>query len=360
MPRPERRRFLKLVVASPGDVQPERKILCDVIENLNKSITSHLGLYVQVLTWETDAYPGFHLDGPQGLIDEVLGIDKCDIMVGIFWKRFGTPTKDSGSGTEHELRCGYEEWKASGGKRPHIMVYFKEKAYLPKSASETEQWAKVLEFKKQFPKEGLWWAYKDIHEFERLTWRHLTQFLVKNAGALGGSSYKVIKSADMLYDANARIVKEAQEILYMTGSRSRDEKYLKAIETKLCEVPQLVHYRVLFGQPHHQVLKDHLLRLLKIRSPADRSLGFKTIHLGLYESAMRQFEAFILGNEQEALVLLPSFSGVSEYNSAIIFTDAEEVEGLKRFVKELYAGGKNLETTAKVEALKVLRVEPGP
>jgi len=29
--------------------------------------------------------------------------------------------------------------------------------------------------------------------------------------------------------------------------------------------PKLVHYRVLFGPPRHQILKDHPLRLVKIR-----------------------------------------------------------------------------------------------
>jgi hypothetical protein len=33
----------------------------------------------------------------------------------------------------------------------------------------------------------------------------------------------------------------------------------------LAERPSLVCYRVLFGPPHHQVLKDHLLELLRLR-----------------------------------------------------------------------------------------------
>jgi hypothetical protein len=33
----------------------------------------------------------------------------------------------------------------------------------------------------------------------------------------------------------------------------------------LAEKPGLVHYRVLFGPPRNQVLKDHLIRLLELR-----------------------------------------------------------------------------------------------
>jgi hypothetical protein len=44
------------------------------------------------------------LEGPQGLIDERMKIDEADVVIGIFWKRFGTPTSNAASGTEHELR----------------------------------------------------------------------------------------------------------------------------------------------------------------------------------------------------------------------------------------------------------------
>jgi succinyl-diaminopimelate desuccinylase len=50
----------------------------------------------------------------------------------------------------------------------------------------------------------------------------------------------------------------AWECLVVMGSRSRDPGYLGAIEAALAERPSLVFYRVLFGPPHHQVLKDHL------------------------------------------------------------------------------------------------------
>jgi hypothetical protein len=41
------------------------------------------------------------------LIDQAMRIEDADVVVGIFWKRFGTPTLDAGSGTEHELRHAF-------------------------------------------------------------------------------------------------------------------------------------------------------------------------------------------------------------------------------------------------------------
>jgi hypothetical protein len=129
----------------------------------------------EVSRWETDAYPGFHVDGPQGLIDRILRISDADVLVGIFWKRFGTPVKNNGSGTEHEFRDAYKAWKRN--KRPEIMMYFRQKPYQAKTKEETDQWGKVLEFQRTFPKDGLWWPYSDRREFEKLLRGHLTNFL---------------------------------------------------------------------------------------------------------------------------------------------------------------------------------------
>src|SRR5215213_4374642 len=168
-------RVLRIVVASPGDVQAERNKLQDVIEELNRGVAADRRLHLSLSRWETDAYPGFHLDGPQGLIDPILRIENCDILIGIFWKRFGTPTKGSQSGTEHEFKTAYEAWKHN--KRPEIMIYFSQKPYTPKSPDEATQWGKVLEFQRGFPQEGLWWPYKNSLAFTELVRNHLTQFI---------------------------------------------------------------------------------------------------------------------------------------------------------------------------------------
>ena len=67
-------------------------------------------------------YPDFHAGGAQGQIDEIMQMEDADIVIGIFWTRFGTAVADGQSGTEHELPRAYEVWKRKG--RPHIMVYF--------------------------------------------------------------------------------------------------------------------------------------------------------------------------------------------------------------------------------------------
>lgn len=168
-------KILRVVVASPSDVKPERDVLKDVIEDINSNTAKDRRLRLEVSRWEDDAYAGFHVDGPQGLIDAILRIPECDIFVGVFWKRFGTPTKDGTTGSEHEFNLALETWQKT--QRPHIMVYFNQKAATPKTPEEADQWKQVLQFQQQFPKEGLWWPYKGKAQFEKLVRRHLTNWL---------------------------------------------------------------------------------------------------------------------------------------------------------------------------------------
>jgi internalin A len=168
-------RILRVVVASPGDVQPERELLPTVIDEVNRGMAADRGLRLELSRWETDAHPGFHAEGPQGLIDPILKITDCELLIGIFWKRFGTPTPDGKTGTEHEFGLAYEGWKEKGS--PQILVYFNQKAYAPKSKAEAEQWGQVLEFKDKFPKEGLWWPYKGKVQFEKLVRNHLVNYI---------------------------------------------------------------------------------------------------------------------------------------------------------------------------------------
>jgi hypothetical protein len=171
----EAAQILRVVVASPDDVQAERNCLPAVIEEINRDIARDRGLRLELVRWETDAYPGFHPEGPQGLIDPIVCVEDCDVLIGIFWKRFGTPTLEAQAGTQHEFRRAYAAWQQH--QRPQIMVYFNQKPYMPQRKDEIDQLGQVIEFKQQFPKEGLWWAYNGKPRFERLVRGHLVQFL---------------------------------------------------------------------------------------------------------------------------------------------------------------------------------------
>jgi Domain of unknown function (DUF4062) len=147
---------IRVVVVSPGDVAAEREAVVDLVDELNHRLARSLGCQLSLWRWETDARPGLHLEGPQGLIDERMEIDDADVVIGIFWKRFGTPTADAASGTEHELRKAWAAWRARG--RPDVMVYFSQRPAAPATSAEAEQWQRVVKFREELPREQLRWS----------------------------------------------------------------------------------------------------------------------------------------------------------------------------------------------------------
>jgi hypothetical protein len=164
-------RALRVVVVSPSDVTAERQRLAMVIDEINRSIAPRFGRRLLLWRWETDAHPGLHIEGPQGLIDAAMRIEEADVVVGIFWNRFGTPTADSASGTAHELHRAWSSWRQRG--RPSVMVYFSERKTRPRNAREASQLQELLRFRESMPKEQFWWAYEKPIDFERAVRLHL-------------------------------------------------------------------------------------------------------------------------------------------------------------------------------------------
>jgi tetratricopeptide (TPR) repeat protein len=195
---PELARVVRVVAVSPGDVMVERERLEKVVDELNRRLAPAHGCLLSLWRWETDAHPGLHLEGPQGLIDVAVRIEDADVVIGIFWKRFGTPTLAAGSGTEHELQRAWSAWRENG--RPQVMVYFCQRQYMPQGSAEAEQQQHVLSFREAMPDQQLWWTYTTTGDFERAVREHLTTFVLalrpaltpaRQAIAAGGSGRRV-------------------------------------------------------------------------------------------------------------------------------------------------------------------------
>ena len=154
-----------------------------VVDQVNNDTARPAGFHLDLWRWETDSRPGFHPKGPQGLIDKVLQIDQCDLFVGIFWNRIGSPTKFGTTGTEHEFETAYESWKRK--QAPEIMFYFNEKPSNLSSDAELTQRGKVLGFRRSFPEEGLYWPYRGEAEFVKYANEHLRKFVHQHAARQG-------------------------------------------------------------------------------------------------------------------------------------------------------------------------------
>lgn len=148
---------LPVMIASPGDVQKERDIVRSTIHAWNAANSIRQEVVLLPVGWETHSAPDL-AGRPQEIINERL-LKDCDLLVGIFWTKLGTPTGKSASGTVEEI----EEHLKAG--KP-AMVYFSSTPVAPESL-DSEQYGKLREFKDWCSEKGLYETFEDIADFER-------------------------------------------------------------------------------------------------------------------------------------------------------------------------------------------------
>jgi hypothetical protein len=153
---------LRVFVSAPGDIHEERQIVKEGIALLNK-LQHRIGIQIEVIDFETDI-PSHFGNSPQKLIDNYIG--EYDFYVGIMWNRFGTPTKEAGSGTEHEFNKAYESRVSRG--RPDLMFFFKTLPFYPGNIQEIEEFRKVLEFKDRIKQLGIYKEYGSADQFRTI------------------------------------------------------------------------------------------------------------------------------------------------------------------------------------------------
>jgi hypothetical protein len=172
MPRQET--ILSVFVASPSDVEEERNRIEEVIRELNTAWARELGIRLELVRWETHAYPSFGED-PQSVINSQVP-DDYDLFIGIMWYRFGTSTSRAGSGTAEEFLRAKERFDRDSSC-VQLMIYFKDApAPIAPSKLDHSQLARVTEFRSSLGDEGgLYWSFLSVEEFEKLVRLHLTR-----------------------------------------------------------------------------------------------------------------------------------------------------------------------------------------
>lgn len=148
-------KVFRILIASPSDVEDERELIVSVIQEWNNLNSAERKVVLLPLMWETHASPELG-SRPQDIINREV-VDYCDMAIGVFWTRLGSPTGTHDSGTIEEI-----ERVGDSGKL--VMLYFS-KAKADLDSIDIEQFKKLKEFKKQTYPNGLIENYKNIVEF---------------------------------------------------------------------------------------------------------------------------------------------------------------------------------------------------
>lgn len=152
-------KIYRILIASPGDVIEERNIIEERINHWNKLHSEAEGITLLPKRWETDATPDLNGENAQVIVNRQI-VDGCDLLIGIFWTKLGTPTGRSDSGTAEEI-----ERVRSAGKR--CLLYFSDKLVSPSQHNPSE-YKRLQEYKDNHIKNsrGMYGNFNDLNNLK--------------------------------------------------------------------------------------------------------------------------------------------------------------------------------------------------
>jgi hypothetical protein len=178
---------IPVMIASPGDVSEERRIVREVIHEWNDINAATSRIILAPVGWETHSSPELG-ERPQELINSKV-LKQCDLLVGVFWTRLGTPTREARSGTVEEIERHVSEGKPA-------MLYFSSRPVAPESV-DRDQYEAVKNFRESCRQRGLIESFDDPQQFRAMFSKHLqitvyqNEFLVGLAANGGGAPLSI-------------------------------------------------------------------------------------------------------------------------------------------------------------------------
>lgn len=153
-----------VLIASPSDVPEERATIAKSLHEWNSLHSQEQQKILLPVMWETHVAPAMG-DRPQGLINDQI-VRGCDILIGSFWTRLGSPTGVEDSGTVEEVK-----WFLSQ-KKP-VMLYFSKKE-VDLDNVDLDQYKKLKDFKLSIRDKGIQEDYRSVAELKEKLSRQLT------------------------------------------------------------------------------------------------------------------------------------------------------------------------------------------
>lgn len=211
----------KILVASPGDVEEERQAIPEIISEWNNINSEVNNVVLLPVKWETHSAPLMG-DRAQGVINNQL-VTSCDMAIGVFWTRLGSPTGASESGTAEEI-----EWFIDNDKP--VMLYFSSRDLNP-SKLDLEQYSALKAFEKKMQKVGLTGSYSSITDFREQLLRQLSinvQTLMSGASVPKPTVSEVKEKAKII----EKIIKEGQIFMKDYEKNGKVKSFLVKGDTK--------------------------------------------------------------------------------------------------------------------------------
>ncbi|OXS73234.1 hypothetical protein B1B04_13190 [Lysinibacillus sp. KCTC 33748] len=160
---------LRVLIASPSDVSQERDEIEQAIFKWNTVYSENMQVVLLPARWENVA-PTYRGEDPQQILNEKL-VSKCDLLIGVFWKKLGSATASHPSGTLEEIDLFIQQEK-------EIMLYFVDKHItMDEDFSEIQR---VQAYKKEYQAKGLYYKY-DITKIVEHLYTKVTDYKRKSS-----------------------------------------------------------------------------------------------------------------------------------------------------------------------------------
>ena len=193
---PQSGTIFRALVASPSDCAHERKIIPEVISAWNAVHSLSSAAIIEPVLWETHSRP--EMGGrPQELINQQLVVN-CDLVVGAFWTRLGTPTGVAESGTAEEI----EQLRAAG--KP-VLLYFSSAPVVPESLDAT-QYKALTDYRSRLGTQGLYFKYENLAEFREQFQRHLAGQMIDLLKFVSNSASTTLSTQPTMTDQHRALV----------------------------------------------------------------------------------------------------------------------------------------------------------
>lgn len=162
--------IIPVMIASPGDVPEEREIIRQVIHDWNDVNAALSKVMLAPVGWETHSSPELGVR-PQELINTRL-LKDCDLLIGVFWTRLGTPTGKASSGSVEEIMEHVQAGKPA-------MIYFSSKPVVLDTVN-LDQLSQLKNFKTQCKDLGLIEVFDSPVEFRTKLSKQLQLCLLRS------------------------------------------------------------------------------------------------------------------------------------------------------------------------------------
>lgn len=261
-----------------SDVEPEVNAAKDIVEAINRS-HEKLEIELDLRIWkDVQAEYG----NPQEKINRDF-VEKCDVFIGLIWKKWGTPTGQSDCGFIEEFNIAERRYNET--RKPTILLYAKAANEQEIKEDEKEGYNKIKEFKNEIISEhkGFLIPFETIDSWKNIIRARLAQYVVEKHVSSPGNkgepkgSHAVSATAETNYEVmeKVRTPKEIQNLISDLSSYKSKIDEISSIEDFKKTRLFLLSSAIFYDTNLYEILGNHEIHLLYLHRLDIKPIGLE-------------------------------------------------------------------------------------